>query len=119
MTPTPTDGLRRRRRIGDILIAMSAGSAYLKAAVVGLAVLWVSAALAGPSGAIASAAVAMLVLAVAFAAARCMRDSRTPVRIPVRDALREQARRRVLRHSDPDAPGHPRPRAPGEFPPAD
>ena len=57
MTPTPTDGLRRRRPIGDILIVMSAGSAYLKAAVVGLAVLWVSAALAGPSGAIAGSVV--------------------------------------------------------------
>ncbi len=99
--------------------AMSAGSAYLKAAIVGLAVLWVSASLAGPSGAIASAAVAVLVLAVAVAARRHIGDSRIPVRIPVRDTLRGHARRGAMRQSDPDEPGHARPRAPGSFPSAD
>ena len=98
---------------------MSATNAYLKAALMGLAVLWAAAVLAGPSGAIASAAVAVLALAVLAAARRHAGDSRAPVRIPVRETLRAQALRGSLRHSDPDAPGHPRPRAPGRFPSAD
>jgi hypothetical protein len=98
---------------------MSATSAYLKAALVGLAVLWASAVFAGPSGAIASAAIAMLALVVVAAARRHIGEDRAPVRIPIRDSLRAQRRRGALRHSDPDAPGHARPRAPGRFPSAD
>jgi hypothetical protein len=94
-------------------------NAYLKAALAGLAVLWVSATMAGPSGAIASAAVAVLVIAVVAAVRRNAGQSRIPVRVPAREARGTQTRRGVLRHSDPDAPGHPRSRAPGRFPPAD
>ncbi|HEU0237750.1 MAG TPA: DUF6412 domain-containing protein [Micromonosporaceae bacterium] len=98
---------------------MSATNAYLKAALVGLAVVWAAAALAGPSGAIASAAVAALVLAIAVAVRRHAGDARVPVRIRVTDPRRGPVGRGTLRHSDPDAPGHARPRAPGRFPSAD
>jgi hypothetical protein len=95
---------------------MSGTNAYLKAAIVGLAVLWAAAALAGPSGAIASAAVAVLAIAVLAAARHHAANSRTAVRIPIRETLREQSRRRTTRASDPDGPGQARPRAPGRFP---
>jgi hypothetical protein len=95
---------------------MSGANAYLKAAIVGLAVLWTAAILAGPSGAIASAAVAVLAIAVLVAARHHAANSRTPVRIPIRETLREQSCRRTVRASDPDAPGRARPRAPGRFP---
>jgi hypothetical protein len=95
---------------------MSGTNAYLRAALVGLAVLWAAAVLAGPSGAIASAAVAVLAIAVLAASRHHAANSRTPVRIPTRETLRDQARRRSMRSSDPDAAGRPRPRAPGRFP---
>lgn len=95
---------------------MSGANAYLRAAIVGLAILWTAAVLAGPTGAIASAAVAVLAIAVLAAARRHAVDSRTPVRIPIRETLREQSRRRTMRASDPDAPGRARNRAPGRFP---
>jgi len=95
---------------------MSGANAYLRAAILGLAVLWAAAILAGPSGAIASAAVAVLAIAVLAAARHHAANSGIPVRIPSRRALREQARRRSVRASDPDAPGRARPRAPDRFP---
>lgn len=95
---------------------MTGANAYLRAAIVGLAVLWAAAVLAGPSGAIASAAVAVLAIAVLAAARRHAVNSRTPARIPIRPTLREQSRRRTARASDPDAPGRARPRAPDRFP---
>ncbi|HEY7176739.1 MAG TPA: DUF6412 domain-containing protein [Micromonosporaceae bacterium] len=98
---------------------MSAANAYLKAALVGLAVLWAATVFAGPSGAIASAAVAVLVLAVAVAVRRHAGNSGVPVRIRASAARRGPYARGTLRHSDPDAPGHARPRAPGRFPSAD
>src|SRR5262245_22607114 len=73
VTPGTDSGTRPpRRRLAKraTLGGMSATSAYLKAALVGLAVLWLSAVFAGPSGAIASAAIAMLALVVVAAARR-------------------------------------------------
>jgi hypothetical protein len=95
---------------------MSGANSYLRAAIVGLAILWTAAILAGPSGAIASVAVSVLVIAVFAAAHHHAANSGTPVRIPIRRALGEQSRRRSVRASDPDAPGRARPRAPDRFP---
>jgi hypothetical protein len=71
-----------------------------------------------PAGLLAGAAVAAALLLATLLALR-VRALPTPPAGPLAVALRARARhRRVPRQVDPDAPGRPRPRAPGLRPSA-